>query len=83
MEQLKEIVLKRLGEKGIDSDMIPCFIRNLVNSDLTAGSDLNELNRRLQILGWNEFELDDHTFRLIEAAVENNSFSTGLKSKNL
>ena len=63
--------------------MIPSFIRNLVNSELTEGSDLNELNRRLQNLGWNEFELDDHTFRLIEAMVENESYPTGLSSKNL
>lgn len=75
MEQLIKTVIKRLEGKDIDINSIPSFIRDVVNINLSVvDSDLNELNRRLQTLGWYEFELDDHTFQLIKAIIESERF---------
>lgn len=82
MEKLKEIVIKRLKEKGVDAATVPSFIRDVANISLSTDSDLNELNRRLQSLGWDEFELDDHTFQLIEAIIENERFINNVEAKD-
>ncbi len=31
---------------------------------------LQEINRRLHVLGWDSFEMDDHTLQLITASLE-------------
>jgi hypothetical protein len=60
------ILIQRLVKKGMEVSTIPAYIRNLGNT-LTVNTHLNtqELNRRLQLLGWDDFELDDHTLQLI------------------
>ena len=50
---------------------IPGFIRSLANTisgmpDMTLG----EVRKRLQSLGWDDFELDDHTLQLVIALFE-------------
>jgi hypothetical protein len=32
-------------------------------------SNLNEINRRMHLLGWYDFEVDEHTFQLVLATV--------------
>ena len=34
------------------------------------GLNLREVNRRLRLVGWNDFELDDHTLQLVIASLE-------------
>lgn len=82
MEELVEIVIKRLEEKGMDETVIPSFIRDVANISLSTDSNLPELNRRLQSLGWDEFELDDHTLQQIEAVIENNCFKNRIEVKD-
>jgi hypothetical protein len=81
MKKLAEIVIKRLNEKGIDMAFIPSFIRDISNIDLPANPDFNDLNRKLQTLGWHEIDLDDHTFQLIAAIIDKKCFSSKREEK--
>jgi hypothetical protein len=85
MDLPREILIKRLQGKGLEHNAIPAFIRNLSNT--IAGNpqiNLRQINRRLHLLGWNEFELDDYTLQLIiahlEAGAEQNFFPTFLEN---
>jgi hypothetical protein len=71
MDQPGDILKKRLTEKGLGAIAIPAYIRNL-NNTITGNSHINlqQINRRLHMLGWNEFELDDYTLQLIIAFLE-------------
>jgi len=71
MEQLIETMTERLVTKGMETTSIPAFIRNLANSIADNPSmSLQDLNSHLQLLGWDDFELDDYTFNLIIAIFE-------------
>jgi hypothetical protein len=71
MEELIEILVGRLVGKGMEITTIPAFIRDLANTMVAHGySSLQELNRQLQALGWEDFELDDYTLQLIVATFE-------------
>jgi len=61
----QQIFLRRLARKGMGKSSIPNFFWTL-KSCLLADPKLNrfEAAKRLQGLGWNDFELDDQTFRL-------------------
>ena len=76
LEQLTEILIQRLEEKGLAPDQIHRFIRDVTNpfSD-DHDIDLEERNRQLHLLGWEGIELDDHTFQLIRATLEAKSAS--------
>jgi len=64
-------VIDRLVRKGMDITSIPNYIRDLAYIiSFNNLSSLQGLNRRLQLLGWDDFELDEHTFQLILAAIE-------------
>jgi len=71
MSQLTEIVIKRLEEKGIRLDIIPGFVRDLVNAiSINPECSLQELDSRLHFLGWDDFELDEYTLELVIAGFE-------------
>ena len=71
MEDLIGILIERLTGKGMEVSAIPAFIRDLANTIVAHGySSLQELNGRLQSLGWDDFELDDYTLQLIIAIFE-------------
>ena len=71
MNQFKQIFTKRLERIGIEIGIIPAFIKSLsniifLNSDLT----LLQVNDRLRLSGWEDVELDYHTFQLAIAFLE-------------
>jgi len=71
MEELIRILIERLVGKGMEISTIPAYIRDLANSIAANGySSLQELNKRMQSLGWDDFKLDDYTFQLIIATFE-------------
>jgi hypothetical protein len=71
VNQLREILIERLEKRGVPLDMVPGLFRDLVNT-LSTNPDttLQNLNRRLHLLGWNGFELDEHTLQLVIANFE-------------
>lgn len=71
MENLIRILIDRLAYRGMELTNIPAFIRNVANT-LAANPDLSlhEINQRLQILGWDDFELDYFSLQLVIATFE-------------
>ena len=71
MSQIKEILIDRLTNKGMDLNMIPGFIRSLTNSFVYyPHMDFKQVNDRLQYMGWDDFELDYFTFQLAIECLE-------------
>jgi hypothetical protein len=71
MEELVATLTERLAGKGMKICTIPAFIRDLANTmAANVYLSLQELNRRLESLGWDDFELDDYTLQLIIAILE-------------
>ena len=71
MQKLIKSLIERLVGKGLEITYISSFLRDLANTVATeADSSLHEVNRRLQLLEWDDFQLDDHTLQLILAAFE-------------
>ena len=71
MDHILRILGDRLVDKGIAPDTIPAYIRDLFNTTSTnTNLGLWEVNRGMERLGWDEFELDDHTLQLITAVFE-------------
>ena len=71
MARLNDILIHRLEKKGVAYKLIPALIRNITTA-IEEGKNVtfNEVNDRLQLLGWGDFELDDHTLQLILANSE-------------
>jgi len=75
MNQLNEILIHRLENKGFSPVAIPRFVKDVtdaVSSHHYMG--LQEMNRRLELLGWGAIELDYHTLQLIIAGFEAEGF---------
>ena len=71
MDVLIRVLIERLVNKGMEVSCIPSYIRDLGNTIAVNGyADFEELNKRLQLLGWDGFDLDEHTFQLISAVFE-------------
>jgi len=71
MSYLTETMMAHLKNKGIRSEIIPGFMRDLANSIfLNPSISLKELNVKLHSLGWDDFEMDDYTLQLVLAAIE-------------
>ena len=71
LNQLNAILIQRLEDRGIVPTAIPGFFRSVIiamsnNNDMS----LQEVNRRLNLLGWDAFEMDDQTLQLILANFE-------------
>lgn len=71
MKELLQVLIERLAKKGVRINVIPAFIRDLASVMVANSySSLQELDRRVKSLGWDDFELDDHTLQLIRAILE-------------
>lgn len=67
---------RKLIEHGIESSMIPGFIRSLANAYL-INPDMShcQANKRLKYLGWEDIELDYHTLQLAITSLETKGLS--------
>ena len=71
MERLIKVLIDLLVSKGMELTSIPAFIRNLGNTLATDPyMTLEELSRHIQLLGWDDFELDLCTLQLVLATFE-------------
>jgi hypothetical protein len=81
MEEFINIIIKRLNEKGMHGNLVPSFVRDVANVTISKFIDLKEANQKLGTLGWHEYELDEHTFQLIEAVIEKEYFQNRIDLK--
>ena len=71
MNQIKLTLIQRLEKKGLDSNLIPSFIRSLANCYVVNPHlSLSQVNRKLQYLGWEGVEMDYHTLQLVLSCFE-------------
>jgi hypothetical protein len=71
MEQIIEVLLRRLSHRGVSPDEVPWLIRDVLNA--VGGpeeSGVNAVNQRLSILGWDEELLDEVSLALIICLAE-------------
>ena len=68
-DRLTEIMTERLEQKGLEPAELNGFVKCVA---VTISDDNNiaieELNRRLGLLGWDTVDLDYHTLQLIMAS---------------
>ena len=75
MSDLKQLLYNRLLKIGVDENVIPGYIRCLANSIfLKPDMRLYQIRRHLEYMGWNDFDLDYHTFQLTKACLEMEGF---------
>ncbi|MBW2304000.1 MAG: hypothetical protein JRF57_09835 [Deltaproteobacteria bacterium] len=73
VKELEEILIRRLKSKGMESGHIPGFIRDTARAVTDMGdANLEKINQRLNVLGWNDIKLDEHTFQLMLVELETN-----------
>ena len=73
----KQILMHRLEKKGLEKSTIFGFISSL-KSCLFDSPNMNllQINKRLEFLGWNDFELDYHTLQLAITCFEAEDLKT-------
>jgi len=77
MHSLLKIISRRLISKGVPPGTIPTYLRDVANIYFSnTQQSTPEMNQRLHTLGWNDFELDDHTLQQIVAVVETHDLNT-------
>ena len=65
------ILYQRLRKKGVDSSVIKGLLSDFVAMfSLNPHIELSEASIKLKSLGWDDFELDDHTLQLAKACFE-------------
>jgi hypothetical protein len=73
----KQILMHRLEKKGLEKSIIFGFISSLKSCLLDSPNmNLLQINKRLQFLGWNDFELDYHTLQLAIMCFEAEDLKT-------
>jgi len=64
----KQQLVRLLEKKGMERKEIPGFIWCLKSClAINPALDCIQLNKRLQLMGWEDFILDDDTFQLLVA----------------
>ena len=69
--ELKQLLVKRLNHMGLDRNLIPGYLRILANSIcMSQNPNLTLINRHMRYIGWDDFDLDYHTFELARSCLE-------------
>ena len=62
---IRQILVQRLKHKGLEKNLIPGFLRSLANSiDSGPNSNFSLINDHMRHNGWDDIDLDYHTFEL-------------------
>ncbi len=68
---IEKVLTQHIEKIGVELNIIPRFIKDLVNSSFDDPSiSLMQINNRLHLLGWNDIILDYHTYQLAIAYFE-------------
>lgn len=71
MTIIDQKLINKLIENGVEAALIPGFIRSLANAFLVNPAMSHcQANQRLKYLGWEDVEIDYHTFSLAINALE-------------
>lgn len=71
MTIIDQKLIHKLIENGVEASLIPGFIRSLANAFLVNPNMSHcQANKRLKYLGWEDIEIDYHTFSLAVNSLE-------------
>ena len=74
---IETTLIHQLDKMGVESNTIPRFVKDLLISlSDNPSMSLFQVNNRLHGLGWDDIELDYHTFQLVKACFENGSLKS-------
>ncbi len=77
MTLVDEKFISRLIERGVETALIPGFMRSLANAMLIRPAMTHiQVNKRLKYLGWDNIDIDYHTFQLAISSLETKGLST-------
>ena len=69
--ELKNILVQRLELIGLERTVIPGFLKSFSNAlYLSPNLNLSGINQHLNLIGWNDIELDYHTYELARICLE-------------
>jgi hypothetical protein len=72
---LRQLLIQRLGNKGLKKHLIPGFLRSLANSiDMDQNPNFTLINKHMRNIGWGDIDLDYHTFELARNCLEAGGF---------
>jgi hypothetical protein len=71
---LKKILNERLEKKGVEPELIPGLLKNIL-ATLKGRPDITheEVSEKLRYIGWNDFDLDENTLQIIIADYESSA----------
>jgi hypothetical protein len=73
---IRQLLVQRLTVKGLEKNLIPGFLRCLVNSiDVEQGTNFTLINKHMRSIGWDDIDLDYHTFELARNCLEAEGFT--------
>ncbi|MFO8165616.1 MAG: hypothetical protein R6T98_13930 [Desulfatiglandales bacterium] len=71
MEQITDLLLRRLSYKEVSPDEVPSLVRDVLNTVGGANeTSISMINQRLTLLGWDKEILDEFTLALIMYRIE-------------
>jgi hypothetical protein len=71
MDRIRKLLFQRLESVGVGADSVSGLMRDVANCLRIDGDmSLIEVNRRLRYLGWEDGQLDYHTYQLLVAWIE-------------
>ena len=75
LSENKQVLMRRLEKKCMKQSAIPGFVWSL-KSFLLNNPDMDHLqaNKRMKLLGWDDFDLDYHTMQLAKECFEAEGF---------
>ena len=72
---LRQLLIQRLSQKGLEKNLIPGFLRSLANSiDIGKNQNYTLINKHMRNIGWDDIDLDYHTFELARNCLESEGF---------
>ena len=72
---LRKLLIQRLHYKGLEKNLIPRFLRSLANSiDMGQNPNFTLISRHMRHIGWDDIDLDYHTFELARNCLEEEGF---------
>ena len=75
MPYIKQILFKRLEKKGVGVNTIPLIFKDLSHIfSQYPHIDQTQANIHMRSLGWDNLDLDYHTFQLVVACLELDGF---------
>jgi len=70
MDTIADILVERLFDEQEDATKFHYYIRAMFETVASKPvENCQELNRQMQLQGWENFEMDNHTFELVKLVL--------------